>query len=374
MRVVIIGAGLTGLTLAAALGRSGITCEVYERATEFTHIGAGIQLAPNAVRLLRDLGLDPAAAAGAVRSNGVEVRHWRDGDVASWMPLGDDCEQLFGAPYYLMHRADLHRALVDLAPAGAVQRGRTCVEVAEQDHGAQVALADGCRITADVVVGADGVGSMVRSLRTTSRPSYSGQTVYRGLIPSSRSPFVPDEPKSVMWVGEKRHFICYPVAGGELINIVAVTADEQWAPESWSMPADVQEAQAAFAGWDASVRELIGAADPLTKWGLHVHDSDFSWSGRFVTVAGDAAHPMLPFLAQGANQGIEDAVTLASCLTRVPVDGIPSALARYEQLRRPRVVAIQHHSARPPAPQGRQTLLDLAWIFGHDPLAGARHG
>nr|WP_221383399.1 FAD-dependent monooxygenase [Actinoplanes polyasparticus] len=375
MKVAIIGAGITGLTLAAALRRAGITCCVFERAASFRRIGAGIQLSPNAVRLLRRLGLDTELAGTAVRSDGVEVRHWKNGNVVSWIPLGDDCERLFGAPYYLMHRADLHNALVDLVPAGSVHLGSTCVEVIERDNGAQVVFADGSNITVDVVVGADGIGSTVRGSSFADEPHYSGQTVYRGLAPATaQAPFRDGERKSVIWVGEGKHVVSYPVAAGSLINIVAVTADEAWSRESWSTPARVGDARAAFAGWDTVVLDLISAADSLTKWGLHLRSGDFPWSGQFVTLAGDAAHPMLPFLAQGANQGIEDAMTLAGCLSQATFSDATLALQRYEQLRRPRVSAIQQYSAKPPTSQGTQALLDTAWIFGHDPLSEFNDG
>lgn len=388
MHIAIIGAGITGLTLAAALERGGISFEVFEQAPRFDPIGAGLQLAPNAVRLLIRLGLAERLSDVAVRSAAIEMRRWDNGDVAARMPLGVECEAMFGAPYYLLTRADLHASLLGIVPREKVRTGMTCTAIREHADGVELQFADGSSTKASAVVGADGIRSAVRQQRTLDEPEFSGQTVYRGLVPAERLPAFFDEPKSIIWAGPGKHIVCYPVAAGKLVNFVATVPAKEWHAESWSQPAQVRDIVDAFEGWDPAIATLLEPADMVTRWALHVRSAVSQWSSGHVTLAGDAAHPMLPFMAQGANQGIEDAMALAAALTQASSSGIPAALREYEAMRLPRTTEIQQRSAamattlhategdeqkrRDGHMNGSRALHAMEWIFGYDAAPGWR--
>jgi salicylate hydroxylase len=241
-------------------------------------------------------------------------------------------------------------------------------------------FADGTRATAAAVVGADGIRSAVRQRTAGDVPRYSGQTVYRGMVPAGRVPALFTEPRSILWAGPGRHFVCYPVAGGAQVNFVATVPAPSWPTESWSEPGEPADVLAAFTGWDPAIRALVEKADAVTRWAVHIRDAAGPWSSGRVTLAGDAAHPMTPFMAQGANQGIEDALALAAAL-RDDAD-IPAALRRYEAARLPRTARVQQASSdlagtfhQADGDQQRQRDRELAgagvlqavgWLFGHD--------
>ncbi len=382
IRVAVVGAGIAGLTVAAALVHSGLRCEVFEQARLLGEVGAGVQVAPNAARLLHRLGLGEWLRETAVRPRAIEMRRWDDNSVLRRTPLGQACEQLFGAPYYTVLRADLHRGLVERVPAGTVHLGLRCTAVVERCDGVRLQFADGSSVTADVVIGADGIHSRVRDLLVRDEPRYSGQCIYRALLPAGRLPFLLREPKVVLWLGPGRHCVCYPVDGGRRISLAATIPDPHWAAESWSAQGDPADLAAAYLDWHPEVRAVTSAADALGRWALHDREPLPRWSTDRATVVGDAAHPMLPFLAQGANQAIEDALALAACLREVSLDAIPAALARYQNARKPRTAQV-HRTARanttalhlPDGPEQRTrdavlaahaTLGDQEWIYGYD--------
>lgn len=342
--IAIIGAGITGLTLAAALRHVGIDCVVYEKATAFGEVGAGIQLAPNAVRLLHRLGLAQALDEVAVRSSGIEMRSGHTGALLGRVPL-DDCASRFGAPYLLLTRADLHALLTSLVPVDIVRLGKTCQSTRETDDGVEIQFTDGTCAWADAVVGADGIRSVMRLGRVRDAAEYSGLSVYRGMVPAERLPPFHSQPRSVIWTGPGKHVVSYPVAAGRLVNFVVTIPASQWHLESWSEPGNVQDALDALTDWDGTVRTLVQAAESVTRWALHTRNADPQWSTRRTTLAGDAAHPMLPFMAQGANQGIEDAVALAAALFESGPADIPGALRNYELTRRRRATSVQRLSA-----------------------------
>ncbi|AXG79524.1 FAD-dependent monooxygenase [Streptomyces paludis] len=373
LNVAVVGAGITGLTLAAALRRAGVDCEVYERTPAFGRIGAGIQLAPNATRLLHQLGLADPLSRVAVRSTAIEVRSGETGALSGRVPL-DDCEDRFGAPYCLLTRADLHSLLASAVPEGTVRFGKACQSLDETPEGVEIRFTDGTSARADVVVGADGIRSGVRQGRVRDEPVYSGLSVHRGLVPTDRLPSFFGEPRSTLWSGEGKHFVSYPVAAGRLVNFVATLPARQWHAESWSEPGEVADVAAAFADWDEALHTLITAAESVTRWALHTRNADLPWSTHRTTLAGDAAHPMLPFMAQGANQGIEDAFALASALAGGDPTDPAGALRRYEHARRPRALMVQQMSAGAArsfhAPDGDTTVVDalgaLTDLFAHD--------
>ncbi|MGH3852320.1 MAG: FAD-dependent monooxygenase [Pseudonocardiaceae bacterium] len=392
IRVAVVGAGIAGLTMSLALARNGLTCRVFEQASQLAEVGAGVQLAPNATRLLHRLGLRDRLRAVAVPARAIEMRRWEDNSVLLRTPLGTECEQRFGAPYYTVHRADLQRCLLERLPEGVLHLGRYCTDVREYPDGVHLRFADGFSTTADLVVGADGIHSRVRNLLIRDEPRYSGQRIYRALIAAERVPFLLTEPKVVLWVGPGRHCVGYPVSSSGQISLAATVPDphwvekpwveKSWVEESWSAQGRVEDLAEAYAGWHPEVRALTTAARTVSRWALHDRDWLPRWSTDRVTVIGDAAHPMLPFLAQGANQAIEDALALAACLRDVGPAEITDALVRYEETRQPRTSEVHRISRANTAalhlPDGaeqrsrddelaaRAALVNQAWIYGYD--------
>jgi salicylate hydroxylase len=385
-RIAVVGAGIAGLTLALALRRAGLRCAVFEQAGRLAEVGAGVQVAPNAARLLHRLGLADHLEVVALRPHAIQMSRWDDGRTIMRTPLGAECEQMFGAPYYVVHRADLHRGLLARLPPDIVQLGRRCVRVAERAGEVQLEFGDGSRVTADVVVGADGIHSAVRDQLVRDAPRFSGQTIYRGLVPADRVPSL-TEPRVQLWLGPGQHCVAYPVSGGTFVSFGATTPANGWFAESWSSAGRVEELATAYRTWHPTVLELIAAADSVGRWALHDRDPLPRWSTRRSTLVGDAAHPMLPFLAQGANQAIEDAVVLAACLGGVASGGdLEQALRCYEAVRRPRTGEIQQRSRdntralhlpdgaeqrrRDEHLAGSADLVSQRWLYGYDAELG----
>lgn len=381
-RVAVVGAGIAGLTFAAALRRAGVDCYLYEQAERLTEVGAGVQVSPNATRLLDRLGLGDRLRDVAVEPDAVEMRRWDDGGVLQRTELGAACRSRFGAPYHTVHRAHLHSTLFSLVPAGRVHLGVRLTAVTQDEDEARLHLSDGTTVAADLVVGADGIRSVVREQIAADRPRYSGQTIYRGLVPAERVPFLTADPLVRLWLGPEQHCVSYPVASGRLVSFGATVFASDWREESWTAPGDPTELAAAYKGWHPDVTRLIDAAETVGRWALHDRDSLDRLSAGRVAVIGDAAHPMLPFMAQGANQAIEDAVVLAACLAGTGPDGLGPALRRYEEIRLPRTTRIQQESRanattfhlsdgdeqrrRDAAAQASSGADRHEWLFGYD--------
>lgn len=342
MRIAIIGAGIAGLTTGVALARAGLASQVYEQAPELAEVGAGLQLAPNAVRLLRRLGLGGPLDRVAVRPRAIEMRRWDDGELIMSTPL-DGCEERYGAPYLTVHRAHLHRCLVEALPPGAVRLDSRLRTLVEGPAGVDLTFHNGHTAHAEVVAGADGIHSTVRERLVRDQPRYSGQTIYRGLVPAARLPELAGDPKVRLWLGPAQHCVSYPVAGGELISFGATTPAAGWHTESWTASGRVAELLGAYRGWHPEVTALLSAAGPVRRWALHDRDTIARWSTDRLTLVGDAAHPMLPFLAQGANQAVEDAMVLADCLAGADGD-VAGALRRYQEIRVPRTTEVHERS------------------------------
>ncbi|MEV4511729.1 FAD-dependent monooxygenase [Dactylosporangium sp. NPDC049525] len=382
VHVAVVGAGIAGLTVAAALNGAGVHCQVYEQTRTLGEVGAGIQISPNATRLLLRLGLGPYLDSVGVRPAAIEMRRWDSDAVLMRTVLGSVCESMYGAPYYSARRADLHRGLLRLLPPGVVRLGRRLASVEERPDDVVLRFDDGSTVTADVVVGADGIHSVVRDLLVGDEPRFSGQTVYRGLVPSDRLPRLLREPKVLIWLGPGQHCVCYPVWAGRSVSFVATIPADGWQTESWTAAGRVEDVLTAYTGWNDQVREVVGAADTVTRWAIHDRDTVQRWSSDRVTLVGDAAHPMLPFGAQGANQAIEDAAALAVCLRAATTEDIPAALKRYEEVRRPRTEAVHrtmrenarnHHLAEGEEQRQRDQAMDelwglrgQAWLYGYD--------
>jgi salicylate hydroxylase len=388
LAVSVVGGGLGGLTAAVALLSAGLAVRVYEQAGLLSEVGAGIQLAPNSTRILRRLGLLPAVRRIAVRPTEFEFRRWDDNRQLSRTPLGDAVEHAYGAPYLHAHRADLMAVLADAVSPARIEVGRRCVGVSRLDGRARVHFADGGDAVADVVVGADGIHSVVREhLFGHQDARFLGHVAYRGLIPAERVGHLGIEPRCTVRLGPGAHFVHYYVGAGRYLNVVCVAEEHTWTRESWTDRGDLDDLRIAFAGWHPEVAAIIDALDTPLKWALFDREPLPRWSRGAVTLLGDAAHPMLPFGAQGAAQAIEDAAVLAACLSAADRHGVPAALARYESARRDRTARVQaisrangrrFHLPDGPQQQARDAAMaasfglapEIDWLYGHDPLDG----
>lgn len=380
--ITVVGAGVAGLALAAALGQRGLTCVVFEQAAELTEAGAGVQIAPNASRLLRRLGLAARLDAVAVRPEWTEFRRWADDTLIGRSPLGAECDRRYGAPYYTIHRADLRDALASLVRREQCHLGRRLVSVADSPGGAVLGFADGSSYSAGLIAGADGIRSMIRGMLAADRPVFSGLGVYRGLVPADAMPDLAGKPAVRLWPGPGRHVVCYPVCSGRMISFAATAPHEGPDSESWTAAGRADELGRAFEGWNETVRRLIGSAQAISHWALYDREPLQRLATSRMVLVGDAAHPMLPFVAQGANQAIEDAVALAALLARGD-GGLSAAAARqYETGRGARTARLQRegrwsiHGLHMPdgaAQRSRDSALgadgDLSrmdWLYGYD--------
>jgi salicylate hydroxylase len=344
VHVIVVGAGLGGLTLALALGRVGIEVTVLEQAAAFGEVGAGVQLSPNAMRALSSLGLEDKVRDIGFAPEAAQVRDHKSGRLLLRNRLGATAQARWHAPYLQVHRADLHALLLDSARhvGGVIVHAGARVRTVEADA---VVLETGERASADAIIGCDGVRSQVRQSLWGDQPArFTGQVAWRGVVPAER--LSPDmlEPTVRVWTGPHRHFVCYPLGDGSRINFIAVVEQKDWRIESWSEPGDKAQLRRTFEGWPAFVRALIEAGDEVWRWALYDRPPLPRWSKGNVSLLGDAAHPMLPFLAQGAAMAIEDAVVLANALM---LGGkVEGALLRYEAGRRARTAKVQAWSRR----------------------------
>ena len=371
--VLIVGAGVAGLALARFLRRRGIPSRIVEQASAFGEVGAGLQLAPNATRLLHRLGYEEALRDVAETLVSRRVFDL-DGTLLSETSLGRPSLERFGAPYYAVHRARLHELLAGPGDL-EIELGDRVAGVKLVSDGAEVQFGSGRRSIHALVVGADGIRSSVRTALMRDQPAYSGQSMLRALVPADAVswPDDPDGPARVrVYAGPKQHLVAYPI-GGDLLNVVATLPRADWVQESWAHEESSEVVREAYQGWAAPVQELLGAATTMQRWAVFERPPLAHWSTAHTTLIGDAAHPMLPFLAQGANQAIEDAAALAGCLWNVPAIPLADALAAYERLRIPRTLAVVERSRdnvsatrqapRSPAYDG---LAALDWLYGYD--------
>ena len=334
-RVAIIGGGIGGLTAANALSRAGIEVAVYEAAAELREIGAGVALHANAMRVLRAIGVEDAVRKVAGRSQWQITRNWKTGRVISKSSRQQQAAA-FGLLGATVHRADLLDVLADAIPAGIVTLGRRCTEVLPDGDIAVARFADGGEIEADIIVGADGIHSPVRaSLFGPDAPRFTGKICYRSVIPTEAVRGIRPDTDLAQWFGPHGTIVLYPLRGEELINVVCHYDDDSYRHESWVTECSREEVLERYAGWHESLLRLFAAGDTWYKWALYDRDPIPRWTRGRVTLLGDAAHPMLPYLGQGACQALEDGAVLATALTAEAADP-PTGLARYERTRRPR--------------------------------------
>jgi len=347
-KILIVGAGIGGLTAALALQRRGFEVEVYEQADHLGDIGAGLQLSPNAVKVLGALGLSAGLDAIGVEPEGKTIRLWNSGETWPLFDLGGVSRDRYGAPYLMIHRGDLQGLLVDAVRRqhpDAIRLGARFDAMEPSDDTVTLHFEDGRRATGSLGVGADGVHSRLRSvLFGSDKPAFTGCMAWRGVIPAARlSPHLRD-PIGTNWVGPGRHVIQYPLRRGELVNFVGVVERDDWTVETWTARGTREECAQDFDGWHADVQELIGNLDRPFKWALLGREPMTRWSSGRATLLGDACHPMLPFMAQGAAMAIEDGIVLARCLA-ADTD-LAAALARYENARIDRTTRVVRAAAR----------------------------
>ncbi len=354
-RILIAGGGIGGLTAALCLAEAGFEVALFEQAAEFGEIGAGIQLSPNCSRVLHHLGLEAALKACAFLPEGTEFRAWKSGKVIGSSVLGQAVREHYGFPYYHIHRGDLVRVLVAAAERSSAIELNTASEVTgfEPDGRVRVAVggasgtASGAVHEGDALIGADGIHSAVRAqLFGDDAPRFTGNVAWRALVPSERLPVGLVRPMATAWWGPRKHFVHYYLRSGTLVNCVCVVEKTGWEVESWTERGDFDELKSDFAGWHEDIQALIDNMDrnSLYKWALHDRAPMPRWGGGAVTLLGDACHPTLPFMAQGAAIAIEDAAVLARSLAAD--DSVPAGLQRYEDLRRQRTAGIQNGSRR----------------------------
>jgi salicylate hydroxylase len=351
--VIVAGAGIGGLTVALALKRNGFRVIVLEQAERLQETGAGIQLSPNAARLLNELGFGKRLQPHVVVPQAVRVLNAKNGREIVRIPLGDTVAQRYGAPYWIIHRGDL-QAVLSAAVAQeldiSLKLGMRMEDFVTHPNGVTVSARSGTAAWNEfghALIAADGLWSMSRErLGFSEPPRFSGRVAWRALVPAAEVPPEFREPLIHLWLGADAHLVHYPVKGGKVINIVVITADD-WNAEGWSEPASCIDLLPRFtaARWAPQARALVRLPEAWLKWALFERRPLMNWTQDAAALLGDAAHPMLPFLAQGGAMAIEDAVVAAQCLARRP-DDAAAALRTYAAIRRGRTRRVQRQAAR----------------------------
>jgi salicylate hydroxylase len=375
--VAIVGAGIGGMTAAAALCQmKGFEVAVYERAPHLGEVGAGLQMGPNAVKVVRALGLEkPFEQVAAEPKVRLSLR-WDDGTVRAREQFKGPMEETFGARYFMAHRADVHSLLVSKVPQELIHTGAQCIDVQNTPDGAVLRLADGREVEADVVIGADGIHSVVREkLFGKAEARFTNQICWRLILPmeelldaADKLPVPLDGMEYTGWLGPTGHVLFYPLRGGKLLNIFAGRVSAQWADEQWAVPSDMNEMLEAYAGWHPGLLHVMSRAKETYKWGIRDRDPLAHWVDGSIALLGDAAHPMMPTLAQGAAISMEDGYVLARHLD-AQRDDLRAALAAYGRQRQPRAARVQLqarqqflNNQKVPAPPP----LPVDWIYGYD--------
>ena len=379
LKIAIVGGGIGGLTAGCALKGRGFEVEVYERAAELREVGAGLQLGPNAVKVLDALGFGPALRQFACEPPDMVSLEWNSAALRYRQPLGSIAEAQFGAKYLTAHRADLYGLLIEHLGHQAVHLGEVCSGVAESGNSAVARFESGREIEADILIGADGIRSRVRQiLFADDQPRFTGQIGWRAVLPMERVPDVGANRDIslrrdfVGFLGPRGHVIMYPIRAGRVLNVFAGYFLDQWAEESWTVASSAADMMQAFAGWNDQMLDLMSGVEHVYKWGLFDRDPLPHWSRGRITLLGDAAHPMMPTLAQGAAITIEDACAIARHLD-AGADNPREALLAYERERQPRASRVQlmarqqylnNKMVPSPPPLSRD------WIFIHDATTG----
>jgi 6-hydroxynicotinate 3-monooxygenase len=364
MRIAIIGAGIGGLTAAACLRRVGIDVHIYEQARAFARLGAGIQHAPNAGRVMRALGLEPRLRELAFQPQVNNSRDYDSGHLTNSQELGRAIEDRHGIPYFLMHRGDLHAMIASIVPDAIIHLNHKLEGLAQIGGQVTMTFTSGATATADAVIGADGVHSVVREiLFGADSPTYTGRVAYRSVFPTKLLNGL-DVEACCKWWGPDRHIVSYFTnPRRDELYFVTSTPEPDYAIESWSSKGDMAVLRDAYKDFHPQVRAILDACPEAHKWALVVREPLPSWGEGHVTLLGDACHPMTPYMAQGASSAIEDAAILSRCLDGVTPDGIAAALKRYAATRQERTATIQRTSAQNTWMRGATS---TDWVYGYD--------
>lgn len=371
-RILISGAGIAGLTAACALQAKGFKVHVLEQAPELKEVGAGLQLSPNVLRALFALGLESTLREFAVEPSGKEIRLWSTGQTWPLFDLGASCVERYGFPYFMIYRPDLHTALHNAVRENdpdAVVLGARVTHVKQNSSGVSVFTADGRQFDGEALVAADGVHSPLRNqLFGEDRPEFSGCMAWRGVVPTANLPEHLRRLVGVNWVGPGGHVINYPLRRGALLNFVGILERDDWQVESWTTAGTHQECHGDFAGWHQDIHTMIDHIDTPFKWALMSRKPLASWVQGRVVLIGDAAHPTLPFLAQGAGMAIEDGYVLAEALASH--QNVETAFSRFQQARLERCTTIvekstengrRFHNKELANAQGAAAYVDREW-------------
>ena len=375
LSVGIVGAGVGGLTAAIAMRRLGLDVSVFEQASAFGRVGADINLTPNAVHALDRLEIGQTLRKTAARPSHRISRTWDTGEETSRIEMSDSAEQKYGAPQLTIHRADLLSALEQSLPAECFHMGHRATGISQHDAGATVHFDGKPSAQFDVIIGADGIHSAIRhALFGPDNPQFTGLVSWRATFLRSKATHLPNLDAFTKWWGPDSDWqiVTFPLSGGDEIFVFATTPQDDWRDESWTAGGDIEELREAYSAFHPEARALLDACDSVTKSALHIRDPLPIWSKGCVTLLGDAAHPMTPFMAQGACQSIEDAIVLARSLEQVAKGTVPAALTDYENARKDRTARIQIAS------RGNEWLKkggNADWVYGYDawevPLADA---
>jgi salicylate hydroxylase len=341
-KILIAGAGIGGLCAALALVKRGFKVALFEQTATLSDVGAGLQLSPNAMQVLNELGLGEQLLAHSFSPENATMRHYQSGAKYLSLPLGGQCLRRYGAEYLHIHRADLQQVLYQSARDCGVNITLNAQVSAYQQSagGVQLSLANGEKIQGDVLLAADGLRSRIHTqMLGQSNAQFTGQVAWRGTLAADRLPKGLVQPNANLWVGPGRHFVSYYLRGGSLVNFVAVEERTSWTKESWHERGNIQQLRGAFTSWHPQVTEVLAATDECFLWALFDRPPLSKWVDGKVALLGDACHPMLPFLAQGAAMAIEDAYVLAAMLARY--SDTATALQTYQAKRLPRTSKIQ---------------------------------
>jgi 6-hydroxynicotinate 3-monooxygenase len=363
--IAIIGAGIGGLAASACLRKAGIETTIYEQAPAFARIGAGIQMSPNAMRVLYGIGIGER-----IRDMAFEPPHWRNrdsdtGNLTNDHPLGPDAFDRYGVPYLLMHRGDLHAALHGAVPDDTIRYDHKLSGVDQSDAGVTLTFENGETVTADGLIASDGVHSPVRDwMLGVEEARFTGRLAYRTAFPASLMGDYKLLDDSAKWWGPDRHIVIYYVTRArDEIYFTTSQPEPDFQVESWSATGDVGDLCDAFADFHEDVRAVLGACPSVHKWAIFERDPLTTWNEGSVTLMGDACHPMTPYMAQGAANALEDAVVLSRCLADGGVDDFSAAFKRFEAARKPRTTKVQATSHRN---EFMREKTDPDWVYGYD--------
>ncbi|MEP2102475.1 MAG: FAD-dependent monooxygenase [Parasphingorhabdus sp.] len=394
MKAVIVGGGIGGLNAALCFNRFGWDVEILEQAAQLEEVGAGIQISPNGMQVLRALDIDKQIAATSFQPRATQFRIGESGRVIMTQDMGKRLEEKWGAPYLHIHRADLISAManaLDERCPGAVRTNITVTGYGQDDRKAWAILDDGATVEGDIIVGADGIKSPIRTqMLGPEKPRFTGNVAWRAVVPVAKLGRNAPLPVASVWLGEGKHAVTYLLRGGKLANLVGVVERDDWQQESWTEEGTREQAMADFAGWHPTITTLLEQADQHYRWALFDRDPLGQWVDGRVTLIGDAAHPMLPFMAQGAVQAIEDGYVLARSLAEH--DDHQIALQQFFDARHDRTATVQKAARRNmdlfhqrtargklgtygpmwlagKIPGGEAFDAQIEWLYGHDVTA-----